>query len=631
MDTHAGRSVGSELEDPQLALPSALRGQTMARLFWARCAERGNKIALRRTRNGHRRQVSWREYGDNARLTGVGLLSLDVGGQDVVSILAEGCPEWLYADFGTQGIGAICNGIYTTSSAEQVAHVLRDSATVLCIVDERKQLDKVLAIRDECPSLRWIIVIDPAALEGIDDPMVVSFIDLLAMGRRFDLEHPGFWEERLASGRHEDIAMLVYTSGTTGPPKGAMLTNTSLIFLMETEPSVMAQGPDDEFLNFLPLCHTAGRLLSAIFPVRSACGVTFVERADTLAAEMKELQPSLFFAPPRLWSKIHAGVEASMVKASASRRLAYGLAFSVGYRRARWLVAHRPPPLWINLLYGLADRLVFRGLKHSVGLGRCTSPLTGAAPIPSEVVNWYVALGIELREAYGQTEATGLIATTPDGSYKVGTAGRPLPHTKVRLGDRDEILVQGPNVFKGYYNQPEKSKETLADGWLKTGDVGRFDGDGWLYIVDRLSDIIITDGGKNISPTEIENKLKAAPYIADAIVIGDRRPYLTGLIVIDFESVAQHAREKHFALADFASLSQAPEVVALIERSVTTVNQQLSRVETVKRFRLIDRQPTIEHGDLTATGKLKRSIFTQKYSALIDDMYAGKQDEPGAQ
>ena len=603
------------------ALALLLRTETMPRLFWARCAERGSKIAIRHKLRGVQRAVSWQAYGQQAKLTGLGFVGLGLKPQDVVSIIAEGCPEWLFSDFGVQGVGGICNGVYTTSSASQVAHILMDSRSVICVVENRKQLDKVLAVREQCPLLRRIVVIDMLGLEGLNDPMVISFDDLLAAGRQVDQEDPARWPAALAAGQPQDIGILVYTSGTTGNPKGAMLSQANLLFLMGTEPLVMPQDAEDELLNFLPLCHTAGRLLSAIFPIRSACTVTFVERLDTLASEMREVQPTLFFAPPRLWAKMHGGIEASMKNAPFLKRLAYRLAFAVGHRKARYAVAGNPVPWWLNAGYAVADRLVLGKIKRDLGLARCRSPLTGAAPITPEVVDWYVALGIELREAYGQTEGSGLISTTPVGSYKFGTAGLPLPHTEVELDAQGEILVRGPNVFQGYLNQPEKSRETVVDGWLKTGDVGRFDAQGWLYITDRLKDIIITDGGKNISPSEIENKLKASPYIADAVVIGDRRKFISCLVIIDYESVAQYGRDLGVVFSDFASLSRAPEVQDLIGRKVAEVNLQLSQVESIKKFRLIERPPTIEEGDLTATGKLKRAMVSAKYASLIGEMY----------
>lgn len=608
--------------DDNNSLPAALRCETMPRVFWKRCSERGDKVALRKKLRGVQQSVTWQEYGQNAKLTGLGFSALGLKSQGVVSVLAEGCPEWLYADFGVQGIGGICNGIYTTSSPSQIAYVLQDSSTEICLVENEALLAKVLSVRDECPALKKIVVIDPIGVELQHDSMLMSFAGLLDLGRRFDELHPQSWDDSLKRGQSQDIAILVYTSGTTGHPKGAMLSQSNLLFLMETEPMVMPQGSNDEYLNFLPLCHTAGRLLSAIFPVRSGCRVSFVERLDTLAVELKELQPSLLFAPPRLWAKMYAGVETAMKSAPPHTRDAYELAMAVGYAKARYLIEKKTVPEWLDNVYRLVDEHVLQNIKQDIGLSRCTSPLTGAAPVPTDVVNWYVALGIELREAYGQTEASGLISTTPTGSYKVGTAGLPLSHTQVRIDDNGEILVRGANVFQGYFKQPEKSQETVVDGWLKTGDVGRFDDEGWLYITDRLKDIIITDGGKNISPSEIAHKLTVSPYIADAVVIGDRRKYLTCLISIEFGNVAQYARDNNVAFTDFASLTRTPEVIELIGREISTVNQQLSRVESIKHFRLFDRPPSIEDGDLTATGKLKRNMVSTKYAALIDEMYS---------
>lgn len=617
MKTSLSDSAGGNEVDPTPRGPDA----TLPRVFWAACEKRGGKVAIRHKGRGKQAIVTWSDYGQNAKLTGLGLVALGMKPKDVISVLAEGCPEWLYTDLGVQGMGSICNGLYPTSSPAQVAHMLSDSGTVICIVENRLQFEKVAAVRDLCPKLRHIVLVDITGLED-RDPTVISFDQLLQLGREADRSFPARWTDSLAAGRSDDIAILIYTSGTTGNPKGAMLSQDNLLFLMDTEPVVMPQGEGDEMLNFLPLCHSAGRTLSAIYPIRSGCTVTFVERPDTLPADMASVQPTIFFAPPRLWAKMHSGIEGAMAGAPKLQRWMYQNAFRIGYRKARRLVDNRQVPLWLNLLYALADAFVFAKIKHKLGMSRCSAPLTGAAPITAEVVNWYVALGIELREAYAQTESTGMISATPVGSYKVGTAGKPVPGTEVRLDAQGEILVRGRNVFQGYLNQPEKTKETIVDGWLKTGDVGRFDQQGWLYITDRLKDIIITDGGKNISPSEIENKLNFSPYIADAVVIGDRRKFLSCLIIINFESVSRYAKERSVAFSDFKSLCRLPEVQELISHEVEAVNSQLSRVETIKKFTLIERPPSITEGDLTATGKLRRNFVSTKYAALIDKMYA---------
>lgn len=620
-DSEANARVVNLWEGVDPAIAAIASTETVPRVFWRRVNERGTKVAMRKKYLGIWRPITWRTYGENVKLAGLGFAALGLGQQDVVSIISNGNPEWLYCDFGIQAIGGIGNGVYTTDSEKQVSYILNDSKTRVCVVENDEQLDKVLSVRHEIPALQKIVVIDPEGLHHFADPMVMNFEDLLELGRKFERQHEGFWETALQRGKSEDTAILMYTSGTTGAGKGVMLSHRNLLFKMENEVTIMPQIESDELLSFLPLSHIAERSLAALGPLKSGCTINFVESADTLVANLQELQPTVILAVPRYWEKFHSGVVVAMKDGTWVGKLAYRLALSIGYRMAKKRVAKKRPSLQLSLGFKLADLLVFSNIKRHIGISRCRYLLTGAAPIAPDVINWYLALGMDMREAYGQTESSGMISGTPFGSLKLGTVGRPLANTQVRIGDRGEILVRGPHVFSRYLNLPEKTAQTVVDGWLHTGDVGRFDEDGWLYVTDRLKDIIITAGGKNVAPSEIENKLKFSPYITDAVVIGDRRKYLTCLIMIDHENVVQHAQNLSVPFTNFTSLCKAREVQELIGREVEKVNQELARVETIKKFRLIDQALTAEDEELTATMKLKRKLVNEKYAALINEMY----------
>ncbi|HEX6956778.1 MAG TPA: AMP-binding protein [Ferrovibrio sp.] len=596
---------------------------TLPRYFWRKVAERGDKVAMREKELGIWRAITWAEYGTHVRHAGLGLAALGLKRGEVISIISEGNPEWLYADLGCQGIGGVTNGIYTTDSAKQVEYIVNDSRTVIYVAENEEQLDKILQVRERCPSLKMIVVIDMEGLQDFRDPMVISFAELLRLGREFDRQNPAFWEQQLALGKPEDLAILIYTSGTTGAPKGAMISHRNLLFQMENAGKVLPQIEADEQLSFLPLCHIAERGFTLLWPIRSASIVNFAESPETVAQNLQEVQPTVFFAVPRLWEKFYSGIAIRMKDATGLGKWAYRTALGIGYRLAECRIGGRRPSLGLRLAFWLADRLVLNNVKRIIGIHRCKWLVTGAAPISPDLIKWYLALGLDMREVYGQTENVGLATCPPPDEIRLGTIGKAAPNTEVRLSPEGEILLKGPHVFMGYLNNPQKTAEAIVDGWLHTGDVGTVDNEGWYRITDRMKDIIITAGGKNITPSEIENQLKFSPYISDAVVIGDKRRYLTCLIMIDHDNVVKYAQDLNVPFTNFASLCRAREVVELIGAEIEKVNRNFARVETIKAFRLIDQLLTAEDDELTPTMKLKRKFVNEKYKALIDEMYAG--------
>lgn len=616
VDSRTGVAVDSDIL-------AAMERDTLPRYFWRKVAERGSKIAMREKDLGIWRSITWAEYGDNAKHAGLGLASLGVKRGEVVSLISEGNPQWLYADLGTQGIGAVTNGIYTTDSAKQVEYIVNDSKTVVYIAENDEQLDKILEVRDRCPTLRKVVVIDMEGLSDFSDPMVISFDELLDAGRAFATANPGYWEQQLELGQPGDLAILIYTSGTTGAPKGAMISHRNLIFQMENAGRLLEQDATDEQLSFLPLCHIAERGFTLLWPIRSGSTVNFAESPETVPQNLQEVQPTVFFAVPRLWEKFYSGIAIRMKDATALGKLAYKLAIGTGYQVAEARIAGRQPGLALRIAFWFADNLVLRNIKRIIGIDRCKWLVTGAAPISPDLIKWYLALGKDMREVYGQTENVGLATAPPDGEVKLGMIGKAIPNTEVMISPEGEILLRGPHVFMGYLNNPEKTAETIRDGWLHTGDVGVADNEGWYRITDRMKDIIITAGGKNITPSEIENQLKFSPYISDAVVIGDRRKFLTCLIMIDHDNVVKYAQDLNVPFTNFASLCRAKEVQDLIWNEIERVNKNFARVETIKKFRLIDQQLTAEDDELTPTMKLKRKFVNEKYKPLIEEMYAG--------
>jgi len=594
---------------------------TLPRLFRHVVRERGDRVAMREKHLGIWRGISWRDYGDGARRVGLGLVALGLEPRDVVSIIADNGPEWLYTDLGVMSVAGIPNGIYTTDSARQVEYIVNDSGTRFFFAENEEQLDKILEVRARCPALVKIVVYDMEGLHGFQDDQVMTFEALLELGRRYDREHPGAFDRMVETPQPDDLAILVYTSGTTGPPKGAMLSHRNILFQLAYADFITELREGDQQLSFLPLCHIAERTFTVFNPLYTGSTVNFAESLDTVPDNIREVAPALFFAVPRIWEKFYSGVALRMRDATWLGRFAYGQAMRVGLALAERKIQGRRPSLLQRLAFRIADFLVLDNVKRSIGLHRARGAATGAAPIAPDLIRWYLALGINMTEVYGQTENTGLATAMPRGRIKLGTVGTARPDTQVRLSPDGEILLKGPHVFLGYYGKPDKTAETVVDGWLHTGDVGTMDEEGFVRITDRMKDIIITAGGKNVTPSEIENQLKFSPYISDAVVIGDRRKFLSCLVMIDHETVAQFAQERDVPFSNFASLCRAPEVQDLIWSEIERVNKALARVETIKKFRLIEQLLTAEDEELTPTMKLKRTFINVKYKDLIDGMY----------
>lgn len=602
--------------------PTVAGCTTIPTLFWHRVEQWGDRTALREKDLGLWQPISWREYGERARAAGLGLVALGLAPGDVVSVLAENIPEWLYMDLGVLGAGGITNGIYTTDSPAQVEYLLNDSRSRFILVEDEEQLDKVLEVRDRCPALRKIIVEDLEGLRGFQDPMVMNFADLLELGRSRHRDRPEEWDARLRGPAPDDVAILIYTSGTTGPSKGAMLSHANVLFQMASISQILPADESDRGLSFLPLCHIAERTFTTFGPLQTGLVVHFAEGPDTVPENLREVEPTVFFAVPRVWEKFYSGITIRMRDATWFGKWAYHTALAVGRRVADHRLAETRPGWMLRAGFRVADLLILGNLKRMLGLARARILFTGAAPIAPDLIRWYLALGLDMREAYGQTECSCLTSCQPPGRNRPGTVGVAIPGAELRISDEGEILIRGPHVFRGYLNRPEKTAETIVDGWLHTGDVGSLDPEGYLRITDRMRDIIITAGGKNITPSEIENQLKFSPYISDAVVIGDRRRYLTCLIMLDHENVAQYAQDRQVPFSNYASLCQAREIVDLIGDEVEKVNRQVARVESIRKFRLIDQLLTPEDEELTPTMKLKRRTVHAKYQDLIESMYA---------
>jgi len=602
--------------------PVVIEGcDTIVKLWYQRVQQLGKKVAMREKNFGIWESFSWSEYGRKAREIGMGLRAIGMERRDVCSIVSDNNKEWLFADMGIQGVGGVTSGVYTTDSSEQLRYLVDDSQTRFLFVENEEQLDKVLAVRERLPSLKRIIVFDPEGLHEFQDDQVLMIDDLYELGRNYGDAHPDLWEAEIAGSRPEDLVVLIYTSGTTGPPKGAMVNNRNCMYQIESFDQILEINDRDEQLSFLPLCHILERLVTIFIPLKSCGTVNFAEGPDTVPENIRELSPTIFIAVPRIWEKFYSGIQLQVKDATRVGRWVYHQAVRIGDRVAEYRIQRKPVPLGLSLLNWLIRKTVIDNILSMMGMDRLRWAGTGAAPISPDLIRWYHAMGVAMFEAYGQTECCGVATANLIENNKLGTIGLPIPGTEVRLSAEGEILIKSPGVFMGYLNQPEKTAETVVDGWLHSGDVGVIDKEGFVSITDRLKDIIITAGGKNISPSEIENQLKFSPYITDAVVIGDKRKYLTCLIMIDQENVEKYAQDNDIPYTNFASLCRAEEIVSLIWNETEEVNKKFARVEQIKKIRLIDQLLTAEDDELTPTMKLKRKFVNQKYADLIDSMY----------
>lgn len=602
---------------------SQVEGDSVVDFFWEGAARRGASLMMREKKLGIWQEWSWADAARAVREVAYGLMELGLEERECVSILSNTRLEWTVADLAVLSANCIANGIYPTDSAEQVEYLCLDSDTVIVMVEDEEQLDKIYAVRERLPRLRQIILFDPKGLSKLSDPDVFTWERLREIGRDRAARLADELVNRRSRIRPEDTAVLVYTSGTTGKPKGAMFSHACVAYSVRGLAMFSGQDDTDERMLFLPLCHAAERFLGQYYAIYTGTRMNFVEKPETVPENVQEIAPTVLLAVPRVWEKFHSAVMLAVDEAGRCQRLLYRWAIGIGRRIADLVVDGHPVPWHLKIRFRIARWLALDNIRKFVGIHRCRYLITGAAPISPDLIRWYLALGFPMMEVWGQTEAGGLATAMPLDRIKPGSIGVACPHTEVRLDpETGELLVRGPNVFGGYRNLPDKTREALGDdGWLRTGDVGRIDADGYFQIVDRMKDIIITAGGKNITPSEWENEIKFSPYVTDAVVIGDRRPFLAALILIDHENVEKYAQDHDVPFSNYTSLTRAPEVHALIQGELDKVNRKFARVEQIRKFRLLENQITAEDEEMTATMKLKRKFVESKYSAVIDEMY----------
>jgi len=605
-------SSGDALKD--LPLPQQLR-------HWAE--HRPNEVALRQKEFGVWQRITWAEYARRSRRFGLGLVNLGLAPGQCVAVLSENCREWVFAELGVAMVRGVTAGVYPTSPAPEVEYLLALCEARFIVCEDQEQLDKVLAVRERLPHLAAIVVIDPRGLRRYDRAGLHDFDEVVALGERFESENPDGAGRATIAPQLDDIGLIVFTSGSTGRPKAAMMSWRGLGTAARGLNTALGCSDRDSLVSYLPLCHVAEQMFSIHIPIATGAVVNFAESLRTVQQDLRELSPQIFFGVPRIWEKFHASIQTKLREASGPRLALYRRAMSSLEDTAAIPRTHRS--LWQRAKWSCWYWLILRALLNFVGLRRCRVAISSGAPIAPEILKFFRVLGVPIREAYGLTEASGATTMQPGVDSPVGTVGVPYPGIEVRLADDGEILIRGDVVFRGYFRNDEATREAIdAEGWLHTGDVARWEETATgreLRVIDRKKDIMITAGGKNITPSEIENALRFSPYIKEAIVIADRRRFVSALVQIDFESTSKWAEEQSLMYTNFRSLVELGEVRALIQREVDAVNAKMPQVQQVRKFHLLTKELDHDDGEVTATMKVRRKSIAEKYAQVIEAIY----------
>ncbi|NUT99251.1 MAG: AMP-binding protein [Saccharothrix sp.] len=605
--------------------------KTVAGRVRDRAAAHPDAVALRAKDFGIWQEVTWKEYWASAELVGHALLALGIDPGDRVAIHSENRREWLYADIGTTAVRAITVGLYPTNPAGEVAYLLSHSGARVLVAEDQEQVDKALAVLDALPDLEKIVYLEPRGIRHrYDHPKLLSWEDFLALGAEHRDAHPDAVEHRMRQVEPDDVLTLIYTSGTTGPPKGAMLTVANVEYAIET----LVEGggftspppsPKDVTLSYLPLCHVAERIFTTWFSASAGIQVHFAESIETVQPNLREVQPTILFGVPRIWEKVLAAVTIGASSATWLKRVTTKFWLRVADRIGEELVRNGGRhTASTRLKYALGWVFCYRALRTRIGMRRVRYAASGAAPIAPEVLKFFMGIGVPMHEVYGMTENSAIATANRPGRVKVGTVGEPHEGVELRITDDGEIQTRHAGVFQGYWRDEDATRRAVTgDGWLHTGDVGEWVDGTHVRITDRMKDIIITAGGKNVAPSEIENALKTSPYIKEAVVVGDQRAYLVALIGIEYDTVGHWARDRKIAYTTYRDLSEKAEVKELVQGIVTRVNEKFASVEQVKKFRMLPKELDHEDGELTATQKVKRSALAKAFGDLVDDMYSG--------
>lgn len=594
---------------PEFTLPQMLREN--ARLH-------PERVAIRQKEFGIWNPSTWQRYYQRACHVGLGFRALGLNEGGHIAILSENRIEWVLAQLGANIVDGIAVGIYPTSPSNEVAYVLAHSESEVIVCEDQEQVDKVLERREELPKLRRIIVVETKGIRDYPPDQVISFDSLEALGTDFEASHGGLIDGSIDRQTLNQIGLIIYTSGSTGKPKGAMLSYRNIRAQALAATDRLDLSPDESLLSYLPLCHVAEQMTTVMVPVYLGSLVNFGESIRTVQEDLREVAPSMFLGVPRIWEKLHSSIHIKLLEAGSIRRAMFQRAYAACEPFAEKNSNERT--FIEKIKFGLSYWLIFRALQNFIGLRKTRIAMTGAAPISPAIVHFFRSIGVPLIEVYGLTESSGIALGQVLSDRRVGTVGQGIALMDARLGQSNELLLRGDTVFAGYYRNDEATRVAIRDGWLHTGDVAEFK-DGHFRIVDRLKDIMITAGGKNLSPSEIENTVKASPFIKECIVIGEARKYVSALIQIDYDLAGKWAEEKGIAYTNFKNLTENENLRGLIQSEIDTANAQLAQVSQIRKFHLLTKELDHDDDEVTATMKVRRANVQKKYVLEIEGLY----------
>ena len=578
-------------------------------------------VAMRQKRFGIWNETTWRELHHKVRSLASALIELGVKPNDKIGILSENRQEWVLTQFAAQAAGAVVVGMYPTSPAAELDHLINASETELLFIEDQEQFDKIVELSGKAQHLKRLVVFEPKGLKGQDFLGLMEFDDLYSLGAESLEENGAELDRRLEAIAPDDTALMVFTSGSTGAPKAAEISHNNFFVAGCLAYEFFDDLPaNSNILSYLPLCHVAEQNMTVVNCLAGRHTMNFGESLRTITLDLRDVAPQLFFGVPRIWEKMQAGLMVQLQTNSRLRRFLTGLALRSAQRRqdtprAKWSTGQK-------LSFRFWDALVYRHMRSYLGLGRVQIALTAAAPISEELLVFLRGIGVNIREVWGMTETSGAATLQPDWGECEGRVGFIPSAMQAKIADDGELLFKGGIVFKGYYKNPEATADTIVDGWLHTGDIAKQFADGSFAIVDRKKDIMINAAGKNLTPSLIENTMKASPYIKECIVIADKRPYVTAMIQIDFDTVRLWAEAQNITYTTFRSLAEHPKTVALIDQEVARQNKNLARVEQIKKVWLLPKELDHDDGEVTATMKVRRSKITEVYQAEIEQLYA---------
>ena len=603
---------------------------TLPRLLAAQAARLGGKVALREKRFGIWQEVSWTDYAAHVRAVCLGLVALGLERGDRVAIICGNRPAWLYTELAVQAAGGVPLGIFVDSLPDTVERVLAHSEARFVLAEDQEQADKVLGVRGALPGLERVIVDDMRGLETSQDPGLASLESVEDAGRALDRRDPGRYLALLEHTQPTDVALLAYTSGTTGVAKGAMISHRNLLAMSAGVTQVDRVAEGDEIVSFLPPAWVGEQLLSVGIALHTGATVNFPEEPETTREDLREIGPHVMIAPPRFWEAMCSEHQVKTADAGPIKRAATRLAFAIGERVTAKERAGESVGAGSRALRAVAHLFAFRTMLDKLGLSRVRYAYTGGAPLGPEIFHFFRAMGLNLKQVYGQTESSGICVLHPDGDVRAETVGKPAPGTRVRISEAGEILIAGDSVFVGYYKSPETTADAMDGEWLRTGDAGQLDARGHLVVIDRLADVLRLTDGSRFSAALIENKLKFSPYVREAVVIGEGRAHVVALVQIDFGNVSSWAETRRLAFTTFKDLSRKPEVTALIGEAVARVNQDLPESARVRAYGLFDKELDADDGELTRTNKVRRATILTRYGDMVEALYAGGAGPAGA-